>query len=183
VGINGLTSGATNTAITNGTIIGSLAGVALSDGGIVRNVRVVSVTGSEATCGAIKCLDHCTITGNTADANTVCSPAGAITVGADALVTGNSVNDTTGGPGILAGSGAFISGNTVNSNSADGIEVVGAGALVAHNTASGNTIGLNFGANQGGYEDNVLTGNSSADTQGGTSLGGGNTNLCTAGVC
>jgi parallel beta-helix repeat protein len=185
IAINGLTAGATNTTVTNGIITGSSAGILLAEGGVVRGVHVISLTATgSSNCGAIKCVDHCTISGNVIDSNSVCSPAGAITVGGNSLISDNSVNGTVGGPGILVGAtgGTIVSGNTANGNSGDGIEVEGPGVLVSHNTASNNAVGVSFGVNPGAYMDNVLL-NNTTDTQGGTSSAGGNTNLCTGGVC
>ena len=184
IAINGLTAGATNTTVTNGIITGSSGGIILAEGGVVRGVHVIGLTATGTNCGAIKCVDHCTIAGNVVDSNAVCSPAGAITVGGNSLITDNTVTATVGGPGILVGAagGTIVSGNTANGNSGDGIEVEGPGVLVSHNTASNNTIGLAFGLNPGAYMDNVLL-NNTTDTQGGTSSAGGNTNLCTGGVC
>jgi len=182
-GINGAAASAVNTTVINGTITTSSAGVVLGDGGVVRNLRVLNEAGSGTACGAIVCGSHCTIAGNTASDDAVCGGTGAITAGPDALVTSNSANGTTGGSGIVVGAGSVVSGNAANGNSSDGIAVGGLGALVSHNTASNNVVGLSFGASQSGFEDNVLLNNSTADVQGGTSMGGGNTNLCTSGVC
>lgn len=185
IAINGLTAGAANTTVTNGIITGSSSGILLAEGGVVRGVRVIGLTATgTSNCGAIKCGDHCTIDANVVDGDAVCSPAGAITVGGNSLITGNTVTDTVGGPGLLVGAtgGTIVSGNTSNGNSGDGIEVEGPGVLVSHNTASTNAIGLSFGANPGAFMDNVLL-NNTTDSQGGTSLAGGNTNLCTGGVC
>jgi parallel beta-helix repeat protein len=184
IAINGLTASATNTTVTNGIITGSSGGIILAEGGVVRGVHVIGLTATGTNCGAIKCVDHCTIADNIVDNNAVCSPAGAITVGGNSLITDNTVTTTVGGPGILVGAtgGTIVSGNTANGNSGNGIDLEGPGVLVSHNTASNNAIGVSFGLNPGAYMDNVLL-NNTTDTQGGTSSAGGNTNLCTGGVC
>jgi hypothetical protein len=151
----------------------------------VRDVRVTGLTGVGGNCGAIKCGDNCTVTADSVYNNTVCGLAGGITVGANSIVLNSTASGTTGGSGITAGVGgnSSISGNTANSNSSDGIEANGPGVIAGHNTANNNdSFGIAFGANGGAYGDNILISNAT-DVQGGTSLAGGNTNLCTGGPC
>jgi hypothetical protein len=185
IAINGLTQGAANTTVSNGSITGSAGGVILDTGAVVRNVRVTNLTGVGGNCGAIKCGADCTATGDSTYNDTVCDLAGAITVGANSLVLNSTASDTTGGSGIVVGvdGNSSISGNTANGNASDGIEIDGPGVIITHNTANSNdSFGLAFGANGGAYGDNILI-NNATDVQGGTSLGGGNSNLCTGGVC
>jgi hypothetical protein len=187
VAINALAAGAANVTVTNGSITGSGAGVQLSDGAVVRNVRVSNLTGGSGFFNAITCGNSCTLTGNTVytvNASNPNAPPAAIVAGSNSLVLNNTVTGTVGGSGIAIGVGgnSVVSGNTSSNNANSGILIAGAGVIVSHNTADNNTTGLNFISVAGAYEDNVLL-NNGTDVTGGTSLAGGNTNLCTAGVC
>jgi parallel beta-helix repeat protein len=193
VAINGLTSGVANVTVMNGSITGSGAGVLLSDGAVVRNVRVSNLTGGSGFSNAITGGNSSTLTGNTVydvTVNNPGAPPAAMAAGSNSLILNNTVTGTTGtsvisgGSGIVVGVGgnSVVSGNTSSNNATTGILIAGSGVIVTHNTANNNTTGLSFGGESGGYEDNVLI-NNTTDVQGGTSLAGGNTNLCTAGVC
>jgi len=189
VAINALTSDAANVTVSGGSIAGSGAGVLLADGAVVRNVRVSGVTGSAiAFSGAIVCGSSCTVTGNTVyDVTPVNSgaPPSAIAVGSNSLVSNNTVTGTIGGSsvGVGIGSNSLVSGNTICNNANTGILAFGSGVMVSHNTISNNLVGLNFPAVAGGFENNILINNGTDVTGTGTSLAGGNTNLCTSGVC
>jgi len=152
----------------------------------VRNVRVSNLSGTGSSFfNAITCGNSCTLTGNTVysvTANNPGGPAAAIAAGSDSLISNNSVTGTVGGSGIVLGGSSVVSGNVSSSNANTGILVVGSGTIVSRNTASNNTTGLNFVAVPGAYGDNVLL-NNTTDVSRGTSLAGGNTNLCTGGAC
>jgi parallel beta-helix repeat protein len=190
VAINGLTSGAANVTVINGSITGSGAGVLLSDGAVVRNVRVSNLTGTgSGFFNAITCGNYCTVTGNTVYNVPVGNPGGGpaeIATRASSLVLNNTVtgigssgNET----GIVVSGNSVVSGNTISNNPTTGILIFGAGTIVSHNTVNNSgTYGLDFVSNPGAYEDNVLL-NNVTDANGGTSLGGGNTNLCDSGLC
>lgn len=77
----------------------------------------------------------------------------------------------------------MASGNTISNNANTGILAFGSGIMVSHNTVNNNSVGLNFPAVAGGYENNILLNNGTDVTGTGTSLAGGNTNLCTPSVC
>jgi parallel beta-helix repeat protein len=188
IAINGLTSVAANVTVSNGSITGAVGGVLLSDGAVVRNVRVSNLTGAgTGFFNAITCGNSCTLSGNTVYNVTVSNPGGppaAMATGNNSLILNNSVTGTVVGTGIAVGVGgnSVVSGNISSSNANSGILLGGSGVIVTHNTADNNTTGLSFGLEKGGYEDNVLL-NNTTDVSGGTSLAGGNTNLCTSGVC
>jgi Right handed beta helix region len=187
VAINALSAGAANVTVMNGSITGASGGALLSDGAVVRNVRVSNLTGGSGFFNAITCGNSCTLTGNTiytVNASNPGGPPAAIVAGSNSLVLNNTVTGTVGGSGIALGLGgaSVVSGNTSSNNANSGILIAGAGVIVSHNTADSNATGLNFVSGAGAYEDNVLL-NNGTDVTGGTSLAGGNTNLCTAGVC
>jgi hypothetical protein len=203
IAINTPTGNVANTTVTNGVISASQEGVALGEGSVVRGLRISGLSGSGAVCGAIFCTKDCTISDNTTNNNALCVSIGAITTGSNSVITGNTANGNNGGSGIEAETGSVVRNNTTNGNSLDGIGVgsnalvadntstgnsnngvtaAGTGVLVSHNTLSGNADGIDF-IGPGAYTDNVMLNNTTADVQGGTSLAGGNTNLCTGGVC
>jgi parallel beta-helix repeat protein len=187
IAINGLTSvQIVNVTVSGGSITGSGAGVLLGNGGVVRNVRVSNLSGSGTVfANAITCGDSCIVSGNTVYDVTASNPSGpsaAIAAGENSLITNNSVTGTVAGSGIVLAGNSAVSGNAVSSNASAGILIVGSGVIVTRNTVSNNASGLNFVAVTGGYGENVLL-NNATDVSGGTSLAGGNTNLCTAGAC
>jgi parallel beta-helix repeat protein len=187
VAINALPAGAANITVINGSITGASGGALLSDGAVVRNVRVSNLIGGSGFFNAITCGNSCTLNGNTVYSVNASNPGGppaAIVAGSNSLVLNNTVSGTVGGSGIAVGLGgaSVVSGNTSSNNANAGILIAGAGVIVSHNTADSNATGLNFVSGAGAYEDNVLL-NNGTDVNGGTSLAGGNTNLCTAGVC
>jgi parallel beta-helix repeat protein len=82
--------------------------------------------------------------------------------------------------GVLArGSGSVISGNTANNNTEYGIYCNGSGCLISGNTLFSNNLGIG-GDQTSGFGGNVLK--NTTNFLGTTSLGAGNTNLCTTGV-
>ena len=187
VAINALSAGAANVTVMNGSITGAAGGALLSDGAVVRNVRVSNLTGGSGFFNAITCGNSCSLTGNTVYTVNASNPGGppaAMVAGSNSLVLNNTVTGTVGGSGIAIGVGgeSVVSGNTSSNNANSGILIAGAGVIVSHNTADNNTTGLNFISVAGAYGDNVLL-NNGTDVTGGTSLAGGNTNLCTSGVC
>lgn len=187
VAINALSAGAANVTVMNGSITSAAGGALLSDGAVVRNVRVSNLTGGSGFFNAITCGNSCTLAGNTVYTVNASNPGGppaAMVAGSNSLVLNNTVTGTVGGSGIAIGvnGNSVVSGNTSSNNANSGILIGGPGVIVSHNTANSNTTGLNFISVAGAYEDNVLL-NNGTDVTGGTSLAGGNTNLCTAGVC
>lgn len=189
VGINGLSFGAANVTVVNGSITGSGGGVLLTDGAVVRNVRLSNLTGSSTGfANAIACGSSCTVSGNTIYNITASNPGGppaAIAAGGNSLILNNTVTSTGGGTGIVTGGSgnSVVSGNTTSNNANSGILIGAPGVIISHNTANNNgAYGLDFISVPGAYEDNVLL-NNVTDVKGGTSLAGGNTNLCTSGVC
>jgi hypothetical protein len=203
IAINTPAGNVANTTVTNGVISASQEGIALGEGSLIRGLRISGLSGSGAVCGAIFCTKDCTISDNTTNNNALCVAIGAITTGANSVITGNTANGNNGGSGIEAETGSVVRNNTTNGNSLDGIGVgsnalvaentstgnsnngvtaAGTGVLVSHNTLSGNSDGIDF-IGPGAYTDNVMLNNTTADVQGGTSLAGGNTNLCTGAVC
>ena len=81
--------------------------------------------------------------------------------------------------GIITGSGSVISGNTANNNTEYGIYCNGSGCLISGNTLFSNNLGIG-GDQTSGFGGNVLK--NTTNFLGTTSLGAGNTNLCTTGV-
>ncbi len=117
-----------------------------------------------------------------------------IELGSRGTATGNTANFHVVGRGIHCTNDCVISGN-IASNNADGIEVTGHGGLITGNAASGNDCdGLFNEVSSDGYSNNVMNGNNAGghpsncttgckDVCGGTSMGAGNTNLCSGIAC
>jgi len=157
-------------------------------GSIVRGV-----TASYNYEAGIEVGDGCTISGNT----TFYDWDG-IEAGGGCVITGNTVNGN-GESGIGIEServpGGTVSNNTANGNGSDaqdeysnGVSTYLPGVLVTGNTADfNNCLGLEMGDpvnnHSNGYSNNVMIGNGCTDVFYGTSLGAGNTNLCSGGTC
>lgn len=86
-----------------------------------------------------------------------------------------------GSDGILLGNNGVVRNIQANGNGGNGINCQGTGCLVTGCTANSNgASGLNFVDGTSGYNENVMSGNTTAAVTNGTNLG---SNVCNSSLC
>ena len=179
-GIDGIVAGA-NSVITGNLANNNHKGVGIT---IARNSsaagNVANLNGGGGILGVSAALPcHCRIVGNTANDN----GSFGIIAGDFGVLTQN-VADGNASFGICGGRSSAISGNTAGANALEGI-IANKGSVVLGNSSVDNGgLGLSFPQdNTSAFGFNAMLNNHIADTSGGSSMGQGDTNLCSGQNC
>lgn len=180
-GFQGIVAGASS-AITGNIVNGNQTGVGITvarDSSVSGNTTNANAGGG-ILGGTIALPCHCRIVNNTANDNL----SFGILAGDFAVLTQN-VADGNSTFGICGGRSSTINGNTAGSNASEGI-IAHAGSVVLGNSSVDNGAnGLIFPQDNGtsSYGQNALLNNHTGDTNGGSSLGQSDTNLCSGQKC